>query len=57
MAKATVTHREEAVIPPTKSVEQELREEALEARNMVEIGYMKLARCLYDIYYRDAFRT
>ena len=57
MAKTTVTQREVLVAPPTKSVEQELREEAKEARDMVEIGYMRLARCLYDIYYRDAFRT
>ena len=39
MGKATVVQREKSVVAP-KSADQTLREEALQARDMVERGYM-----------------
>ena len=55
MAKATVIQREKNVVA-SKPADQILREEALQARDMVERGYMKLAKCLYDIYYQNSFK-
>lgn len=57
MAKATVVQREPNSVASINTADITLREEAKQARDMVELGYMKLARCLYDIYYQGAFRT
>ena len=51
--KAKVIERSETASVVTS--DQLLREEAIDAKNMVERGYMKLARCLYDIYKQNVY--
>lgn len=55
--KTTVISREATETLSTTSGHQALREEALNAREMVEVGYMKLARCLFDIYTQNVYQT
>jgi hypothetical protein len=51
--KAKVVSRSESM--SEQSSDQLVRDEALKARDMVETGYMKLARCLYDIYQQSLY--
>lgn len=55
MGTVTIVERETT---PTiaNSPEQLIREEAIRAKDMVEFGYMKLARCLYDIYNQNLYQ-
>lgn len=55
--KAKVVSRNSQVAMPTLSPQDLLREEAVRARDMVDNGYMLLAKCLYDIYHQDVFST
>lgn len=56
MATKIISRKSQEVIP-TLSPQDILREEAIRAKDMVESGYMLLARCLYDIYHQDVFST
>jgi hypothetical protein len=55
--KTTIINRDTTEITATTTGHQALREEALIAREMVEVGYMKFARCLYDIYIQNVYKT
>lgn len=53
--KAKVISRNSQVAMPVTTQEDQLREEALHAKDMIDSGYMMLARCLYDIYHQNIF--
>lgn len=55
--KTKVVSRNSQMAMPTLTPQEILREEALRARDMVDTGYMLLAKCLYDIYHQDVFNT
>jgi hypothetical protein len=57
MPKTTVIERSANEVSTILSNANNLREEALRAKDMVEIGYMKLAKCLYDIYTQNVYQT
>lgn len=54
MSTKVVSRKSQEAIP-TLSPQDLLREDARRAKDMVESGYMLLARCLYDIYHQDVF--
>lgn len=56
MATKVVSRKTQSVIP-TLSPQDILREDAIRAKDMIESGYMLLAKCLYDIYHQDVFST
>jgi hypothetical protein len=56
MATKVITRKSQAVMH-TLSPQDLLREEAVRAKDMIESGYMLLARCLYDIYHQDVYST
>lgn len=56
MATKVVSRKAQMTIP-TLSPQDLLREDAIRARDMIESGYMLLAKCLYDIYHQDVFST
>lgn len=55
--KSKVLSRNTQSSMPTLSAEELLREEAIKAKEMIDTGYMILARCLYDIYHQDIYST
>lgn len=55
--KTKVISRNSQTAMPILTPQDLLREEALKARDMVDQGYMLLAKCLYDIYHQDVFNT
>ena len=57
MPKTTVIERSASEVSSIIASSTAIRQETLQARDMVEIGYMKLARCLYDIYTQNMYQT
>lgn len=57
MSKTTIIERSASEISSIIASSATIRQEALQARDMVEVGYMKLAKCLYDIYTQNIYQT
>jgi hypothetical protein len=57
MASTTLVERSNSEVSSILSNASSLREEAIRAKDMVEIGYMKLAKCLYDIYTQNVYQV
>lgn len=57
MPSTTVIERSASEVTTILSNANLLREEAMRAKDMVEIGYMKLAKCLYDIYTQNVYQA
>jgi hypothetical protein len=55
--KTTMLERESSGMTSAVNADQLLREEAIRAKDMVELGYMKLAKCLYDIYNQSLYQN
>lgn len=57
MPKTTLIERSSNEVSSIIANSAAIRQETLQARDMVEIGYMKLAKCLYDIYTQNIYQT